>query len=118
MPSRELTIKYIQELLRVLKPGGIFLFQFNGLHRPSMNWRGRLVWRVVDLPWSFGLSRSLALFFGLDPAMAGKSWRGAAVDAATVRSVVQASGGSVENMSGEDTAMAWCTGTKRTQQNP
>lgn len=116
MPARELTIKYISELLRVLKPGGLFLFQFNGLQRPTMNWRGRLVWGVVDLSWSIGLnsaSRSLASLFGLNPALAGKSWRGAAVDAATVRGAVESSHGTVENVSGEGTPMAWCFGTKQ-----
>jgi SAM-dependent methyltransferase len=115
MPTRELTLVYIGELLRVLKPGGIFLFQFNSLARPSMNWRGRLVWGAVDLPWSLGwirASRSLASAFGLNPALAGKSWRGVALDAATVQKTVQTSGGIVEEVTGEGTDRAWCSGTK------
>ncbi len=115
MPTRELTLTYIREMLRVLKEGGVFLFQFNGLRRPSMNWKGRLVWGAVDVPWSLGLNRAsrfLASAFGLNPAMAGKSWRGAALDAATVRNTVRISGGAAEEFRGENTAMAWCSGTK------
>ncbi len=116
LPTREHTLKYIRELLRVLSPGGVFLFQFNGLRRPNMNWRGRFVWGAVDLLWSIGLnraSRALAALFRLDPSMAGRSWRGAALEAHIVESVVRASGGTVESMTGQGTPMAWCAGTKR-----
>jgi len=116
MPTRDLTLFYIRELLRVLKDDGIFLFQFNGLQRPSMNWRGRLVWGAVDLPWLLGwtgASRSVASAFGLNPALAGKSWRGAALDTATVRTAVQAAGGIVEEVTGEGTDRAWCSGAKQ-----
>jgi SAM-dependent methyltransferase len=120
MPTRELTLTYIREMLRVLKEGGVFLFQFNGLDRPTMNWKGRLAWGAVDLPWSLGLTRashSVAALFGLNPALAGKSWRGAAVDVATVRRTVQAAGGAVAEFSGEGTAMAWCNGAKQRAQD-
>ena len=119
MPTRELTLTYIREMLRVLKEGGVFLFQYNGLERPTMNWKGRLVWGAVDVFWSSGLiraSRFLASLFGLDPALAGKSWRGAALDVTTVHKAVQAGGG-IEEVTGEGTPMAWCSGTKRRAQD-
>jgi ubiquinone/menaquinone biosynthesis C-methylase UbiE len=48
LPTKELTLNYIREMLRVLKNGGIFLFQFNSRRQPTMNWKGRLVWGVID----------------------------------------------------------------------
>ena len=79
LPSEELAFSYVREMLRVLRPGGTFLFQFNGSHQPTMNLRGRLAWGVVDALWSaqmLTLGRAIASFLGLDPAAAGKSWRG------------------------------------------
>jgi ubiquinone/menaquinone biosynthesis C-methylase UbiE len=115
MPAPEITLQYIREMLRVLKPDGIFLFQFNSLRTPTMNWKGRMAWRMVDLPWSLGLrgaSRSVASLLGLSPEIAGKSWRGVSLDVATVRGTVQSGGGVVQEVSGEGTAMTWCAGAK------
>jgi ubiquinone/menaquinone biosynthesis C-methylase UbiE len=115
MPAPEFTLRYIREILRALKPGGIFLFQFNSLRTPTMNWKGRMAWRMVDLPWSFGLrgaSRGLASLLGLSPEIAGKSWRGVSLDVATVRSAVRSASGVVREVNGEGTAMTWCGGTK------
>jgi len=44
LPTKDLTLNYIREMLRVLKDGGVFLFQFNSRRQPTMNWKGRLVW--------------------------------------------------------------------------
>ncbi len=115
MPAPEFTLRYIREILRALKPDGIFLFQFNSLRTPTMNWKGRVAWRIVDLPWSLGLrgaSRSVASLLGLSPEIAGKSWRGVSLDVATVRSTVQSAGGAVCEVSGEGTVMTWCSGIK------
>jgi len=49
---RKTRIRYIREFLRVLRPGGAFLFQFNGSHKPTMNSRGRLAWGTVDALWA------------------------------------------------------------------
>src|SRR5215472_3591242 len=63
MPSEDLAMKYIFEMLRVLRPGGAFLFQFNGSDAHSMNLRGQMAWGLVDALWSLrlrALSRTAA----------------------------------------------------------
>src|SRR5665213_4504551 len=42
MPEPSFAIHYIREMLRILKPGGAFLFQFNSVPQMTMNWKGRL----------------------------------------------------------------------------
>jgi len=116
LPSEELAFSYIREMLRVLRPGGAFLFQFNGSHKPTMSLRGRLAWGMVDALWSaqlLSLSRKTASLLGLDPATAGKSWRGAAISANCIAALVQANGGEVREMPGEGTPIAWCCGVKK-----
>jgi SAM-dependent methyltransferase len=118
IPSQVLAMEYIHEMLRVLRPGGAFLFQFNANRRPTMNLRGRLTWGVVDKLWSVGLARvsqGLASLAGLDPALSGKSWRGAALDAGAVAAAVQNANGEVREIRDESSAFAWCCGVKRSQ---
>lgn len=115
LPSEDLVFAYVREILRVLQPGGAFLFQFNGSSSPTMNLRGRIVWGVVDMLWSAKLtwlSHAVASLFGLDPAAAGKTWRGAAIVARQVAEVVQSSRGEIREMSGVNTPMTWCCGVK------
>lgn len=117
LPKEELVFGYISEFLRVLRPGGAFLFQFNGSHKPTMNLRGRLAWGVVDALWSAqlgSLSRTTARIFGLDPAAAGKSWRGTAIEAGRIESALHSGGGEVRELAGKNTPMAWCCGVKST----
>ena len=116
LPSEKLVFGYVREMMRVLRPGGAFLFQFNGSHAPNMNLRGRLAWGAVDAFWSVrlvSLSRATASLFGLDPAVAGKSWRGAAIEAERITAVVRSCGGEIRELAGENTPMAWCCGVKR-----
>jgi SAM-dependent methyltransferase len=116
LPSEELVFGYIREFLRVLRPGGTFLFQFNGSHKPTMNLRGRLAWGAVDALWSarlVSLSRAAARLLGLDPVAAGKSWRGTAIEAARIVSVLRSSSGEVRELAGEGSPMAWCCGVKK-----
>ena len=115
LPTEELILSYIREMLRVLRPGGGFLFQFNGSHKPTMNIRGRLAWGLVDAFWSMrllSLSRTTAALLGFDPAAAGKSWRGAAIGANRIAKFLQANGGEVRDMPREGTPFAWCGGVK------
>lgn len=115
LPEEALAFRYIQEMLRVLRPGGAFLFQFNGGFAPTMNWRGRAAWGVVDALWSVRLPRAssaTARILGFDPCAAGKSWRGAAIDAKRIAAAVRAAGGDVRELTGENTPMAWCCGAK------
>jgi SAM-dependent methyltransferase len=115
MPEPSFAVRYIREMLRALKPGGLFLFQFNSVLKMTMNWKGRLAWRVVDFPWALGFrraSRGVASLLGLPPDIAGKSWRGASLDVKMVRQTIETSGGQVKEMTGEDTPMTWCCGLK------
>jgi len=115
LPNEELVFAYVREILRILKPGGAFLFQFNGSDSPTMNLRGRVAWGIVDTLWSAKLawlSRAVASLIGLDPAAAGKTWRGAAIAASRVGDVVQSSAGEILEMSGVNTPMTWCCGIK------
>jgi SAM-dependent methyltransferase len=116
LPEEALAFQYIREMLRVLRPGGVFLFQFNGGFDPTMNWRGRLAWGVMDAVRATRLgmlSRTVASALGLDPALAGKSWRGASIPAGSVAECVHASNGMVREINGENTPMAWCCGIRR-----
>jgi len=82
MPDPIIALRYIQEMLRVLKPGGISLFQFDPLRAMNMNWKGRTEWKLVDFPWGLGfrgVSRGVARLLGLPAEIAGKSWRGASL---------------------------------------
>jgi SAM-dependent methyltransferase len=113
VPEEALVLRYVQELLRVLRPGGVFLFQFNGGLEPTMNLRGRTAWGIVDALWSVrlrGASRAVAAMFGFDPCAAGKSWRGAAIEARRMKDGVNAAGGEVRELSGQNTPMTWCCG--------
>ena len=115
MPAPEFAFRYIREMLRVLKVGGIFLFQFNSVRTMTMNWKGRMAWKIVDFPWTLGfrgVSRRVATLLGLSPEIAGKSWRGASLNVAAVRNSIDAAGGVVQDMAGEDTPMTWCSGLK------
>ena len=115
IPQEELVCAYIREMLRVLRPNGLCLFQFNGSSRPTMNLRGHLAWNLIDSLWAIrlrGLSRSFAKLVGFDPQMAGNSWHGTAITSARVVEIVRAAGGTVLQTNGEDTAMAWCTAQK------
>src|SRR5215472_11078826 len=96
MPAEDLAMKYISEMLRVLRPGGAFLFQFNSSDACNMNFRGRAAWGLVDWLWSVHLrvlSRATASVLGFDPATAGKSWRGVAIVPKRVRDAVHNAGG-------------------------
>jgi SAM-dependent methyltransferase len=115
LPKEVLASRYLEEMLRVLRPGGAFLFQFNGGFAATMNLRGRVAWGIVDLLWSLRLlsaSRAAARVFGFDPCAVGKSWRGAAIRADKVASIVTAAGGVVFEIAGADTPLAWCCGSK------
>jgi len=116
MPTEALAFQYVREMLRVLKPEGAFLFQFNSVREPTMNRAGRLAWGVVDALWTIRMnraSRAVASWMGWDPELAGKSWRGASVEVDRMLEVLWSAEGAVQEMSGAGTPMTWCWGMKR-----
>jgi hypothetical protein len=102
-------------MVRVLKPSGIFLFQYNGTERSTMNWKGRLAWGAVDALWALNLmraSQAVARLLSFDPETAGKSWRGASLRAGKVVETLRAVGGIAVQITGDHTPMVWCRGKK------
>jgi ubiquinone/menaquinone biosynthesis C-methylase UbiE len=115
LPTKTLAFHYMTEMMRTLEPGGFFLLQYNDEKLSAMNLKGRLVWGVVDGLWLAGLRRAsqfIASLLGLDPKLAGKSWRGAALDAAEVSQTLRAAGASTIHTKGGSTPLAWAWGTK------
>jgi SAM-dependent methyltransferase len=115
LPQSSLAHGLLREFVRVLAPGGVFLFQYNGVPTPPMNWRGRTTWGIVNLFWAAGLKRAgraIASGLGLDPEMVGKSWHGVALTEEEVGTVLRDAGATSLQFSGEGTQMAWCWGTK------
>jgi SAM-dependent methyltransferase len=114
-PSADLVASSIQEMLRILRPGGAFLFQFNGSRKPTMNRKGRMVSSILDGLCSIGLKRIahfMAKIGGIDPEMVGKTWRGVALDSSQVEKIILDAGGAPAGFSGVDTPLAWCFGRK------
>jgi SAM-dependent methyltransferase len=114
-PSSELIANSIGEMMRILRPGGSFLFQFNGSHRPTMNWRGRFVCGVLDGLCSIGFkgfAQSCARLAGIDPEMTGRTWRGIALRSGEVDNMVRKAGGLPAGFQGADSPLAWCFGHK------
>jgi SAM-dependent methyltransferase len=115
LPTEQVVSQYVSEIVRVLRPGGAFLFQFNSLTAPTMNLKGRIAWAVIDAFWSLGFirfSRRMAWAFGFDPLTAGRSWRGAPVACGEMCAFVQSAGGTVLETKNDGTSAAWCCGTK------
>jgi SAM-dependent methyltransferase len=119
LPAKELVLSYVREMLRVLKPGGAYCFQFNGCLRPTMNWKGRLVWGLIDRSMephrgvlTRAAGRGLVSALSLDGLAAGKSWRGAAVPARQVLETVWQAGAAVHGVTGWGDPRTWCHGKK------
>jgi ubiquinone/menaquinone biosynthesis C-methylase UbiE len=115
LPNEDLVRSYIGEMLRVLKVGGICLFQFNGTADRNMNWKGRVAWSLMDSLWELRLrraSRSAAKLLGFDPEMVGKTWHGTDVKSAQIADVVRQNRGTVLELLGAKTPMAWCCARK------
>ena len=120
-PSAELIAGSIQEMMRILRPGGAFLFQFNGSRKATMNWRGGVASAALDGLCSIGFKRvaqSCARFAGIDPDMIGKTWRGVALCSEEVDRMVRSAGGAPAGFEGENSPLAWCFGRKASQGNP
>jgi len=117
-PSAELVAGSIQEMMRILRPGGAFLFQFNGSPQANMNWKGRFVSAALDGLCSVGLksfAQSCARVAGIDPEMIGSTWRGVALRCEEVDTMVRSAGGLPAGLQGADSPLAWCFGHKAAQ---
>jgi SAM-dependent methyltransferase len=115
LPDERLVCAYVREMLRVLRPSALCLFQFHGTRKSTMNWKGRAAWACVDTLSRTGLRTAAHLsarLLGLDPEMAGKNWHGTAVAAETIARIVEGSNARLLQMQGEDTPMVWCCATK------
>jgi SAM-dependent methyltransferase len=116
MPNKEFAHVSIQEMLRILCPGGTFLFQFNGSVAPNMNWKGRAISSVLDGMASAGLKRSavnIARFVGIDEGMVGHTWRGAPLSVREIQDALRTGGAPFAQFIDPDTPMAWCYGNKQ-----
>lgn len=117
-PSAGLIDGSIQEMMRILRPGGALLFQFNGSQQATMNWKGRFVSAALDGLCSVGLkwvAQSFARLAGIDPEMIGKTWRGVALRSEEVDRMVRSAGGLLAGFQGVDSPLAWCFGHKASQ---
>jgi ubiquinone/menaquinone biosynthesis C-methylase UbiE len=115
MPTKEVVFSSVQEMIRMLRPGGAFLFQFNGSDQPTMNRKGRAISGVLDGMASLGLhwaSKRVASIVGIDPEMVGKTWRGAALTSTEIAIAVRSAYASSKEFSGAGTPLAWCFGHK------
>ncbi|HTU34329.1 MAG TPA: class I SAM-dependent methyltransferase [Candidatus Acidoferrum sp.] len=115
MPKEEIVHDYIREMLRVLRNGGLCLFQFNGTSEKNMNWKGRVTWNLIDAMWRVRLpsvAKRTARILRLDPEMAGNNWHGVAVRTMRILKTVHDSGGVDAELWGENTPMAWCCASK------
>jgi SAM-dependent methyltransferase len=115
MPTKELVFSALREMMRILRPGGAFLFQYNGSRRPTMNWKGRAISGILDGMASVGLkraSRRIATATGIDPEMVGRTWRGAALTSAEIAEAIRSARGSPEDFLDAGTPLAWCYGRK------
>jgi SAM-dependent methyltransferase len=118
LPSHLIAAAMLRDILRVLKPGGLFLLQYNGALKPTMNWKGRTAWGTVNALWSAGLQRAArisASALHLDPEMVGKSWHGIAIEAADMRRMLESGGAQSLRFAGDITPMAWCWGVRGEQ---
>ncbi|HEV2382714.1 MAG TPA: class I SAM-dependent methyltransferase [Terriglobia bacterium] len=119
VPNKAVALGYVAEMLRVLRPAGVYCFQFNGAANPSMNWKGRLIWNLIDRladspqdSWMKGGAKRLAAILGLDGLAAGHTWRGAALDPGDIVEAVRRSGGLEPYITGRATSRTWCYGHK------
>jgi ubiquinone/menaquinone biosynthesis C-methylase UbiE len=116
MPVKKVVFSSIREMMRILRPGGVFLFQFNGSDQPTMNWKGRAISGILDGVASIGFhsaSRRVATFVGIDPEMVGRTWRGAALTSAEITEAVRSGQGAPEEFLDAGTPLAWCYGRKQ-----
>jgi SAM-dependent methyltransferase len=119
IPVRAVSLALIGDMIRVLKPGGVFIFQFNSRRRGRMNWKGRLAGRTLPLvertQRTDGLGHRLGAALGsridADPLKRTTTWLGAVLEVQDVLPVVWTHGG-VAGVVGWGGPDSWCYGIK------
>ena len=48
VPQKEIVLRNVAEMLRALRPGGGFLFQYNGQIERKTGWREKVIWGILD----------------------------------------------------------------------
>jgi len=120
VPDRRIALGYVGEMLRVLKRGGTFAFQFRSAREPSaLGVKGRLLQPAIE--WLrepiLGIRLQdridrLLVARGHDPLKSDRTWSGVLLDVRRVLERVWAGGGSVLGVDGWGTPFTWCMGVK------
>lgn len=119
VPSSETVLGLIREMLRVLRPGGAFLFQCLGTRFHGLNWKGRALVRLLDRLHKpvagidlRGVGRWLARVSDNDELAAGSTWWGAVMRVPEVERAVSRAGGALEGVTGAGEVHTWFFGRK------
>ncbi len=107
IPDEATALGLVREMLRVLRPSGAFLIEFNS--RPYPVDRGG---RAASLRFDRKLRRALARRRS-DPLQVGPTWRGAVLDVRRVLEVLWERDGAVTSVEGWGTPETWCRGIRR-----
>lgn len=91
IPDPEITLGYVREMARVLKPGGFAAFELS--NDPTPHTRGRVTWR----------GRLGALVGRAPKGGENENWLGSYVDLDALRSAAAAAGLTVDRIEGEGT---------------
>jgi len=120
VPAVRIGLRYVDEMMRVLKPGGAFAFQFRSARERSLSARGRFLEPLIErlhepvLGVRLGprVDRLLASR-GRDPLKADRTWSGVLLDVRDVLEHVWSGNASVVAVEGWNSPFTWCVGTKR-----
>lgn len=121
LPAKDVSLRYIQEMVRVLKRGAAFHFHFNSELQPSMNWRGRLLWSVLDRCPNAGARAGIIRIANwlqpgsVDGLMAGRTWRGKSLSVRETLEELWRAGARVSGVNGWGSKFSWVSGVKDTR---
>ena len=108
VPDQATALRLVREMLRVLRPGGAFLIEFNSRPRQA-NGGGR-----AAAVWLAGVLRRAVARRRVYPLRVGPTWRGAVLDVRLVLEAVAERGGAVLSVDGRGTTETWCRGIRGT----
>jgi SAM-dependent methyltransferase len=102
IPDPRITLGYVREMGRILRPGGIAFFQLS--NRPDVH-RKPPVWRRLE-------HCLLALLARAPQGQANPAWRGSAIDLDELRAVAERAGLEVQRVVGEGTQFCYVRAVK------